>query len=101
MDIDLGSLAFFNKRGSKEIYKAYRLELHFPSEHYITLHGQTPRYALELQIFHYFSISSQPSITHKFMKVNKAVLSILYTVGSSNDGDEMLEALGISSIYIC
>jgi hypothetical protein len=64
------------------------------------MQGQTPRYGLELQIFHNFVISSNPAITNKSIKVKKAVLSMLYTIGSSNDGDELLEALGISSITL-
>jgi hypothetical protein len=31
------------------------------------------------------------------MKVNQAIISILYSVGTYNDGDELLEQLGISS----
>jgi len=96
MDIDLGNMAFFNHRGADEVYKAYRIELHFPSEHYVTMFGQTPRYALELQIFHHFVASSKAEATNKFMKVNKAVISVLFTEGPVEDGDEFLEQLGIS-----
>jgi hypothetical protein len=97
MDLDLGNMAFFNRRGANEVYRAYRIELHFPSEHYVTMFNQTPRYALELQIFHHFVASSNSQVTDKFLKVNKAVISILYTVGPVEDGDEFLEQLGISS----
>lgn len=100
LDINLGNIAFFNKRGSKEIYNAYRIELHFPSEHYVTMHNQTPRYALEIQIFHHFAMSTNYKVTNQVLKVNKAVVSLLYTVGSSNDGDEFLEQLAISRILI-
>ena len=98
LDVDLGNLAFFNKRGSKEIYRAYRIEIHFPSEHYVTMHNQTPRYALEIQIFHNFVMSTDPKITNQVIKVNKAVISLLYTIGSYDNGDEFLDQLGISSI---
>jgi len=96
MDIDIGNMAFFNKRGANEVYKAYRIELHFPSEHYVTMFGQTPRYALEIQIFHHFTASSNSAMTNKYLKVNKAVVSLLYTVGPVEDGDEFLEQMGIS-----
>lgn len=101
LEINLGNLAFFNSRGAKEIYNAYKIELHFPSEHYITMNGQTPRYAMELQIFHKYVISSNPKVTNEFMKVNQAVISILYSVGTYEDGDELLEQLGISSKELC
>lgn len=63
------------------------------------MNNQTPRYPLELQIFHTFVASSNPDITNQRIKVNKAVVSILYDVGPVNDGDEFLEQLGISSIF--
>ena len=31
------------------------------------------------------------------MKVNQAIISVLYSVGTYEDGDELLEQLGISS----
>jgi len=96
MDLDLGNMAFFNRRGADEVYKAYRIELHFPSEHYVTMFGQTPRYSLELQIFHHYVASSKAEVTNKFLKVNKAVISVLFNVGPVEDGDEFLEQLGIS-----
>ena len=90
-------MAFFNARGAKEVYKAYRIEIHFPSEHYITMFNQTPRFALELQIFHQFTASTKSKITNKLLKVNKAVISILFSEGPISDGEEFLEQLGISS----
>jgi len=96
MDIDIGNMAFFNKAGANEVYRAYRIEIHFPSEHYVTMFNQTPRYPLELQIFHSYVASSKAEITHKQMKVNKAVVSILFTQGPVSDGEEFLEQLGFS-----
>ncbi len=61
--------------------------------------NQTPRYPLELQIFHYFVASTNPNVTNEKIKVNKAVVSILYDIGPVSDGDEFLEQLGISSIF--
>lgn len=99
LDLELGNMAFFNRRGADEVYKAYRIELHFPSEHYITMFNQTPRYALELQIFHQYVASSNTKATNKQIKVNKAVVSILFTQGPVSDGEEFLEQLGISSKF--
>ena len=93
-------MAFFNRRGANEVYKAYRIELHFPSEHYVTMFNQTPRYPLELQIFHKYVASSNSKVTNKKIKVNKAVVSILFDVGPVTDGEEFLEQLGISSKII-
>ena len=100
LDLDLGKMAFFNRRGANEVYKAYRIELHFPSEHYVTMFNQTPRYPLELQIFHKYVASSNSKVTNKKIKVNKAVVSILFDVGPVTDGEEFLEQLGISSKII-
>jgi hypothetical protein len=97
IDLELGNLLFLNSLGSKELYKAYRIELHFPSEHYITISGQTPRYALEVQIFHNFFNSDKPEFTNQVLKVKKAIVSVLFTVGDNPFGDEFLNQLGISS----
>jgi hypothetical protein len=60
--------------------------------------NQTPRYPLELQIFHSFVASTNPNVTNEKIKVNKAVVSMLFDIGPVNEGDEFLEQLGISSI---
>jgi len=96
LDIPLGTLAMFNRQGANEIYNARKIELHFPSEHYVTMNNQTPRYALELQIVHDFAMTSNAKVTNKYIKVNRAVVSILYTVGPYTEGDEFLDELGIS-----
>ena len=90
-------MAFINKRGSNEVYQAYRIELHFPSEHYVTINGQTPRYPLELQIYHNIIATDNAKVTNKSIKVEKAVVSISFIVGDINEGDEFLNQLGISS----
>jgi hypothetical protein len=96
LDIPLGSMLFLNSLGSKELFNAYRIELHFPSEHYVTIAGQTPRYALELQIFHNFLSSDKPEFTNQMLKVKKAVVSVLFTIGDNPFGDEFLNEMGIS-----
>ena len=97
MNIDLGKMAFINKRGANEVYQAYRIELHFPSEHYVTINGQTPRYPLELQIYHNLIATDNDKVTNRSIKVNKAVVSISFTLGDIKEGDEFLNQLGVSS----
>jgi hypothetical protein len=100
MDINLGKMAFMNSGGANEIYEAYRIELHFPSEHYITINNQTPRYPLEMQIYHKLVVSDKPTITNSSIKVNRAIVSVLFTIGDVKQGDEFLNQLGISSIIL-
>jgi len=100
VEIDLGTMAFINKRGANEIYRAYKIELHFPAEHYITLAGQTPRYPLEVQIFHHLIATDNGNITNKVLKVKRAVVSFLFTIGDVGEGDEFLNQLGISKYNV-
>ena len=97
MDINIGKMAFINKRGANEIYEANRIELHFPSEHYITINNQTPRYPLEMQIYHNLVVTDSAKNTNRSIKVNRAVVSVLFTLGDIKEGDEFLNQLGISS----
>jgi len=60
------------------------------------MHNQTPRYPLEVQIHHNFVISDNSNVTNKYIKVNRAVISLLYSIGSSSEGDEFLEQMGVS-----
>jgi hypothetical protein len=96
MDINLGNVVYYNNRGAKEEYECTKIEFHFPAEHYITRDGQTPRYALELQIYHTLKKTDNLLITNQVMKVNKAIVSILFTVGELEEGDILLNQLGIS-----
>jgi hypothetical protein len=97
MDINLGKMAFINGRGANEIYEAYRIELHFPSEHYVTMNGQTPRYPLELQIYHNIVMSDNTKNTNQTIKVNRAVVSFFFSIGDLKEGDVFLNQLGISN----
>lgn len=96
MDIKLGKLIYNNIKGAKEIYESERIELHFPAEHYITINGQTPRYVLELQIYHSLKKTDNLLVTNEQVKVKQAVMSILFTVGDLEEGDIFLNQLGIS-----
>jgi len=100
MDIKLGNITYFNRKGAMEVYEANRIELHLPSEHYVTMNGQTPRYALEVQIYHILKSTDNLLITNEVMKVNKAVISLLFTVGELEEGDIFLNQLGISKYDI-
>ena len=99
MDINLGKMAFINKRGANEIYEAYRIELHFPSEHYVTINNQTPRYPLEMQIFHQLIVTDNSKNTNATIKVKRAVVSILFSVSEIKEGDVFFNQLGISSNF--
>ena len=99
LDLQLGNLVFLNSQGSKELYTATRIELHFPSEHYVTIANQTPRYALEMQIFHNFVSSDKPEMTNQVVKVKKAIVSVLFTIGDNPFGDDFLTQIGISSRF--
>ena len=100
LDIKLGKMAFINKRGANEVYEATRIELHVPSEHYITLGGQTPRYPLEMQIYHNLMVTSNAKNTNRSLKVQRAVVSILFSVGDLKEGDVFLSQFGISGTNV-
>jgi len=101
MDMDLGTLRYYSPETAvEENYEAYRLEIHYPSEHYITIDGKTPRHELELQIFHKLSKTNNPAVTNKRMKVNRAIVSILFTIGEQKQGDMFFNNLGINRYNI-
>jgi len=76
------------------------MQLHFPAEHYVTMFGQTPRAALELQIFHTLKHSegdpTNRDNSDNAIRTNKAVISILFKVGETAEGDVFLNQMGIS-----
>lgn len=97
MDMDLGTIRYYSPgMGVEEIYEAYRLEVHYPAEHYITMDNLTPRYEVELQIYHKLSKTNNPAQTNKRMKVNRAILSIMFTIGGQKQGDLFFNNMGIS-----
>lgn len=82
--------------GAQEVYQAYKIELHYPSEHYVTIDNKTPRYEVELQIFHNLVKTNNQVVTNSQVKVNRAILSILFTLGPQEEGDIFFNNLGIS-----
>jgi carbonic anhydrase len=101
MDINLGTITYTNTaNGAQEVYEAYKIEIHFPSEHYITINNKTPRYEIELQIYHNLIKTNNQLVTNSQIKVNRAVLSILFTLGPQEEGDIFFNNLGISKYNI-
>lgn len=98
IEIELGTITHVNDSGAKEIYKAKRIEIHVPSEHYITKLGSTPRAAVEIQIFHDIVTTDLPEITNQILLVRKSVVSILLYI-EGDMPDLFLDAMGISGIY--
>lgn len=97
MEINLGTITYTNVAdGAQEVYQAYKIELHYPSEHYITLNGKTPRYEVEIQIHHNLIKTNNQRVTNSQVKVNRAILSILFTLGQQEEGDVFFNNLGIS-----
>lgn len=95
LNIKLGNMYYLNK-GVNETYEATKIQLKYPSEHYITYDFRTPRFTLELQITHILKSTTNSTRTNKRLKVQKAVVSILFAVGDNEDGDNFFNAMGIN-----
>lgn len=98
LDIKLGKLVYRDfEADSKETFIAHKLQIIFPSEHYITRNGITNRNIIELQIFHKLLSTNQVLISHrKPVQINNAIVSILFNVGSVDEGDSFFNTMGIS-----
>jgi len=95
LEADFGTMTHISDSGATEHYQSYKVEIHLPSEHYITQLGQTPRAALEIQLYHKLLSSDQPDQTNQVLMVKQSIVSILFTAhGSTND--KFLNALGIN-----
>lgn len=77
-----------------ENYKAYRIEIKVPSEHYVTIYGQTIRANAEIQIHHTFHSSDNPEVSNKKLKVVKCVVSFLLEINEYENG--FLAEMGIT-----
>ena len=96
MKIDIGELLFTHADGTQETYKANQIDLHYPSEHTITINSQTPRYPLEIQIIHRLIKTTKKNTTNLNINVQKAIVSILFRGDSSLlEGDAFLSRMGI------
>lgn len=87
---------YYMNKGVNETYEATKIMLKYPSEHYITYDYRTPRFTLELQIFHTLKSTTNSTLTNEKMKVQTAVTSILFSVGENDDGDNFMNAMGIN-----
>lgn len=94
--VEMGNMVFTHEDGTQEHYKASEIKLHYPSEHTITKESQTPRYPLELQIYHDLTKTNNSKTTNKFITVKKAVVSILFKGDAKIlEGDPFLSRMGI------
>jgi hypothetical protein len=103
MDINMGQMKYYNNDGSIEFYESNRIELHFPSEHWVTLARQTPRASIELQIHHTkvkTEGDSEKSSNESSFRTNRAVISVLFHVDNSEDGDMFLSRMGINKYNV-
>lgn len=93
---ELGTLSFTHSDGTIEIYKADRIDLHYPAEHTITQDSRTPRYPLELSITHLLVKSSNFTTTNKHFAVKRAIVSLLFETNSLvSQEDAFLSRMGI------
>jgi len=79
LESEIGTMIFKHGSGQKEYFNANRITFHYPSEHYITVDGQTPRHALEMQIEHTLAKADDVEFTESVIKVKKAIVSVLFT----------------------
>merc|ERR1719362_2580174 len=97
MDVDIGTMRYYApEKAVEEIYEAYRIEIHYPAEHYITMGDLTPRYEIEMQIFHKLSKTNNPQETNRHMKVNRSILSVMFAIGEQRQGDLFFNNMGIN-----
>ena len=99
IDINLGEIKYYNNDGSIETYTSNKIELHFPAEHWVTLHKQTPRAVVELQIHHTkvkVEGENRKETDESSFRANRAIISILYHIGNSLDGDMFFNRMGIN-----
>jgi len=98
VNTEIGQMIYKHGNGIKEYYQANRIVFHYPSEHYLTVDGQTPRYGLEMQIEHSLLKSDDIAHTESVIKVKKAIVSVLFLESQLNQfGDPFLARLGIDS----
>lgn len=98
LEANLGKMIHHNElkdKVIKEEYEAFKLEIHLPSEHYITSNGQTPRAAAEIQIFHKLIKTEESEFTNRIIQVGTSIVSILLDV-VGDQPDIFLDAMGIS-----
>lgn len=96
----IGNLRFFHLDGSEEIYQAEKISIKYPSEHIISVNGQSIRQSMEIQIEHSFIHTTNPKLTFARIKVQKAIISILFKdVSFFEFGDDFLTKMGIDGKF--
>jgi len=98
LDVNLGKIEYINfDTKAKDTFEAYRIEIHLPSEHMVTKHGNSNRPILELQIHHRFHSSNlMYKKTLDPINVKKAVISILFEIGNLDEGDKFFDQMGVT-----
>jgi carbonic anhydrase len=95
----IGSIEYFDTdTNTIDKFEAHKIELHLPSEHYITEDGITNRYVLEMQIHHKITSRQNILINHEFAPVNvkQVIVSMLFVQQDSEFGDRFFESMGIT-----
>lgn len=103
MDINIGQLKYYNNDGTIEYYQSNKIELHFPAEHWVTMSHQTPRSSVELQIHHTkvkTEGEAQKTSDESSIRTNRAIISILFNVSQSEEGDMFFRRMGINKFNI-
>jgi len=101
VEVDIGTMRHTyndNEKRAEEVYRAYKIEIHLPSEHYITVKGKTPRAAVEIQIFHNLESTDNPEATNIVMSVGQSIVSILLDIKGETQ-DLFLASMGLSGNF--
>ena len=76
-----------------EVYTVEKIDIKLPSEHYITITGFTPRYALEMQIIHRLESSNDSVHTNREGEIKYLSLNILFEL--SNLDNSFFRNMGV------
>ena len=92
---------FYHLDGSQETYQSEKINIKYPGEHIVSFNGQSIRQTMELQIEHSFVHSTNMELTNKKIRVQKAIVSILFKDTAFFDqGDSFLTKMAIDGKFI-